>query len=277
MKFSVILTTFNRPKALSLVLEALNAQTYKDFEVIIADDGSGEDTAKCIQNYQQKVFYKIIHDWQEPNGFQAARGRNLAALKASGDYLLFLDGDCVPRHNWIENHLKLAEKGYMVAGNRCLLSKDITKNLEDNQTDLGTFGFIKWLSLYFKREVNRLLPLINLTQVKFFRYKNQDSWKKVRTCNLGVWMDDFKKVNGFDGLYVGWGYEDSDLAVRLLKTGIKRKSGILSTGVMHLWHEKYDRSSSDDNLNRLKSRLKDNTIRAVYGLEELKHEEDKHD
>ena len=87
-------------------------------------------------------------------------------------------------------------------------------------------------------------------------------------------MEDFKKVNGFDGLYVGWGYEDSDLAVRLLKTGIKRKSGILATGVLHMWHEKADRASSDDNFKRLQERLHDNTIRAVSGLAELASEKE---
>lgn len=274
VKFSVILTTFNRPSVLGLVLKALNSQTYKDFEVIIADDGSGEETAQCIKRMQKEAFYKIIHDWQEPNGFRAARGRNLAALKASGDYLIFLDGDCIPRHNFIESHYKLAQKGYMVAGNRCLLNKELTEYLEKTQTDPGKFGFARWICEYCKRRVNRLIPLINLSSINFFRFYNKESWKKVRTCNLGVWMEDFKKVNGFDGLYVGWGYEDSDLAVRLLKTGIKRKSGILATGVLHMWHEKADRASSDDNFKRLQERLHDNTIRAVSGLAELASEKE---
>lgn len=269
MKFSVILTTFNRPKALRLVLEALNFQTYKDFEVIIADDGSEKDTFDCIAELQQRVFYKIIHDWQKPEGFRAARGRNLAVLRASGDYLIFLDGDCVPRHNFLECHYRLAQKGYMVAGNRCLLDKELTAYLEDTQLDAGAFSMWRWFGEYIKHHVNRLLPLINLSSVNFFRFYNKNSWKKIRTCNLGVWMSDFKQVNGFDGLYEGWGYEDSDLAVRLLKTGIKRKSGAFAVGVLHLWHEKADRGAANDNFKRLQERLHDETVRAVLGLDEL--------
>ncbi len=273
MKFSIIVTTFNRPLALSLVLDALNHQTYRDFEVIIADDGSGDETKKCILDFQKKVSYRLVHDWQKPGEFKAARGRNLAVLKASGDYLIFLDGDCIPRQNFLQAHLNLAQKGYMVAGNRSLLNKELTLYLEKTQSNVNNFGFIKWIGFYFKRQVNRLIPLINLSKFNFFRFYNPSSWKKVRTCNLGVWMDDFKAVNGFDGLYVGWGYEDSDLAVRLLKIGVKRKSGVFATGVLHLYHEKSDRSSENTNYERLMTRLKDDTVKASYGLKELLEEE----
>lgn len=107
MLISLIVTTYNRPDALKLILQALNEQSDRNFEVIIGDDGSGEETVQLIKRLQAEVTYPLIHAWQKDQGFRLARVRNLAALKSHGDYLIFLDGDCIPRRNFIEVHRKL--------------------------------------------------------------------------------------------------------------------------------------------------------------------------
>jgi GT2 family glycosyltransferase len=89
----------------------------------------------------------------------------------------------------------------------------------------------------------------------------------VRTCNLGVWADDFRAVNGFDEVFEGWGYEDSDLAVRLLNHGVRRKEGAFATGVLHLWHRENDRARESENWQRLQRRIAAGTVRAELGLD----------
>lgn len=92
-------------------------------------------------------------------------------------------------------------------------------------------------------------------------------WQRVRTCNLGVWADDFRAVNGFDEAFEGWGYEDSDLAVRLLNYGVRRKEGAFATAVLHLWHRENDRTREGENWRRLQSRITAGTVRAELGLD----------
>lgn len=269
MLISVVVTTYNRPLALKMVLQALRDQTDTNFEVIVADDGSREETRLMIDSIQSSLGYPLVHAWQEDKGFRAARARNLAVLKAKGEYLVFLDGDSVPRVDFIENHRKLAESGYLVAGNRLLLSKELTQTLEATCETIHNWSMIQWIRCYLARKINRLLPLLNLSKIALGRKLKSNSWQKVRTCNLGVWKRDFEAVNGFDCSYEGWGFEDSDLAIRLLKLGVYKKNGSFATGVLHLWHNEFDRSHEDENFNRLQSLLKNSHLKAAIGLKEL--------
>ena len=132
MLISVIVTTYNRPEALSLILKAFNYQTDRDFEVIIADDGSGKDTRKIINRMIIDSNYPITYVWHEDDGFRQSMIRNRAILKAKGDYLVFLDEDCIPRRSFIENHRKLAQRGYLVAGNRLSVSEEFSKLILEN-------------------------------------------------------------------------------------------------------------------------------------------------
>lgn len=160
MKASIILSTYNRPQALLTVLEALNLQTIQDFEVCIADDGSTKDTQQIIENFQQKSAFPILHAWQDDRGFRAASARNNAVRMSSGDYLLFLDGDCIPRPNWIHQHLTLSEKHAFVAGNRVLLDETLSHAIETHRipfTDLFGLNVLR-----HKDHINRLMPLLKI-------------------------------------------------------------------------------------------------------------------
>jgi len=117
---SIIITTYNRTNALRLVLSHLTRQSDKKFDVIIADDGSNEETLETVKYFSSELM--ISHVWQEDNGFRASKIRNKAAARACGDYLVFLDGDCIPLTHFVRNHRRLSEEGWLVSGNRILFS-----------------------------------------------------------------------------------------------------------------------------------------------------------
>ena len=260
---SVIVTTYNRPDALSAVLDGLAAQSDLDFEVLVADDGSGDETRTLIASIARQYPVTLTHVWQEDRGFRAAAARNRATARANGDYLIFLDGDCVPRTDFIASHRKLAEAGWIVAGNRILLTQGFSQRA---LADHVAIHLHDWTGAVERREVNRRLPLLTLP-LGPLRKLAARRWQRVRTCNLGLWRSDFEKVNGFDEAYEGWGFEDSDLAVRLLNAGVRRKEGAFATGVLHLWHRENDRRLEGVNWQRLQERISSRETRAMIGLD----------
>jgi len=262
---SVIVSTYNRPEALELVLSGLAEQDDAEFEVVVADDGSRGETRSLVEKLVSSFPVKLKYVWQEDLGFRAARVRNLAVEAASGSYLIFLDGDCVPPRQWVARHRALAEDGWMVAGNRVLLSKNFTERVERDKLSLPDMSGADILRIRLSGGINRLLPLVNLP-FDWFRKIGSSRWEKVRTCNLAVWRKDFELVGGFDEVFAGWGYEDSDFAVRLLNSGVRHKNGAFATGVFHLYHPVRDRSSEDKNFILVMNRLKQGVTRAERGF-----------
>jgi glycosyltransferase involved in cell wall biosynthesis len=255
IKTSVILTTYNWPEALSLVLNSLNRQSILPDEVIVADDGSTESTAKLISEWHNKVSFSLKHVWQEDRGFRAAKIRNMAVANASGDYCIFLDGDCIVRPDFVAQHLRLAEIGFFVVGNRVLLSDKMTRTLFQQSNNITHCSLLGWFLKRCKGDINRWLSLWNLPGNSWRKLKPSE-WRGAKTCNLGVWRENFYHVNGFDESFQGWGYEDSDLVIRLIQFGIKRKSGKYATTVLHMGHEKIDRDREKINLTLLEETVK---------------------
>ncbi|MCS5710136.1 glycosyltransferase [Candidatus Berkiella aquae] len=270
---SVIVTTYNWPSALDRVLSGLCAQQYKHFEVIIADDGSKEETGRVIQSWKERAPFPIKHCWHPDEGFRAAMIRNRAAALAQYDYLVFIDGDCVPLPHFVGNHAQLAEPGFFVAGNRLLLNQPFTMKALTQKIALEKLTLAKWAWVTMKRDCNRFLPLLTLPLGRL-RKLAPKKWKGVKTCNLGLWRKDYIRVNGLDENYVGWGFEDSDLVIRLLRSTIKRKSGKFATGLVHLWHKEQNRAMLTDNAYRLAQTLQSTQIRAKKGFDQYCHEND---
>jgi glycosyltransferase involved in cell wall biosynthesis len=265
---SVIVTTYNREDALAAVLRSLAGQTDADFEVIVADDGSGPETAALIQAWKAKVGHRVEHVWHDDNGFRAAEIRNRAILASRGAYCIFLDGDCIVRPDFVATHRRLAERGWFVTGNRVLLSPALTANvLRDAMAPEG-WGFGRWLAERWLGGVNRLSALLHLPLGPLRRLRTT-AWKGARSCNLAIWRADLDRIDGFDAVYAGWGKEDSDLIVRLLHAGIRRKDGVFATGVIHLWHAEADRSQLNDNERKLTGILAGDSVRAQRGLSAL--------
>ena len=183
----------------------------------------------------------LKHIWQEHRGFRAAEIRNRAILASGGAYCIFLDGDCIPRSDFVLEHRELAEIGWFVVGNRVLMSKRLTDQVLRQHLEPELWTFAEACRARFNGDINRIAPLLQAKLGPVRKIRPQ-YWWGARSCNLAVWRADLEQVDGFDGSYVGWGLEDSDLLIRLLRAGVNRKDGRFSTGVLHLWHPLADPS-----------------------------------
>jgi glycosyltransferase involved in cell wall biosynthesis len=265
MKISLIITTYNRLPALQAVIGSLTDQRHHaDLEVIVADDGSTPETAAWLQ---QQSHLPVLHVWQPDEGFKAAQIRNRAAAKAAGDYLIFIDGDCIAPADFLKNHTKLAEENYLVSGNRILLSSRFTDEVLNQHLPIHTWPYKQWLLAYLQGKCNRALPFLPGI-CYLLPYQHSQQWQGAKTCNLGLWRQDFLKVNGFDESYQGWGYEDSDLVIRLLRAGIKRKHSRFLIPVLHLWHAENDRSKQESNRLALANIINSKRVMAQQGVDQ---------
>ncbi|HZV67122.1 MAG TPA: glycosyltransferase family 2 protein [Telluria sp.] len=262
---SVVITTYNRPDALEAVVEACFAQDDKNFEIIIADDGSTANTKDCIDRLRVRAPLPLKHVWQPDEGFRAARARNLGTLAATGDYIVFLDGDCIPQRDFIARHRQLARRGHLVSGSRILLSPELTARILAEKIDLAAMGLADKLRYRFQGHINKVLQLL-LRWPDAGRERKRFSWRRIKSCNLGVWRTDLELVNGFDESFLGWGHEDSDLVVRLFNAGIMRKDGAFATEVFHLWHREAQRDQESSNKKMVLERAADQTTQATRGL-----------
>jgi glycosyltransferase involved in cell wall biosynthesis len=264
---SVIVTTYNREDALAAVLRALGRQTDRDFEVIVADDGSGPATAEVIKRWSPQ-FERLGHVWQEHRGFRAAEIRNRAILDSRGELCVFLDGDCIPRPNFVAVHRRFAEPGWFVAGNRVLLSRALTERILRDHLEPELWGLPQWLVLRARGEINRIQPFVSLP-LGPARHWAGLAWRSIRSANLAVHRSDLLQVDGFDAAFSGWGREDSDLVLRLMRSGVRRKDGRFATAVLHLWHPRDDRSRLPINDALLASVKDSSRVRASVGLSAL--------
>jgi glycosyltransferase involved in cell wall biosynthesis len=265
---SVIVTTYEREDALDAVLRALSYQTDRLFEVIVADDGSGPATAALVERWKRQLGVPLRHVWQEHHGFRAAELRNRGLRESRGVYCIFLDGDCLARPNFVAVHRRLAEPGWFVTGNRVLMSEVLTEFTLRKAHEPERWTLTTWLGMRSYRAINRLTPLVSLPLGPLRKLRPQQ-WEGARSCNLGVWRTDIDRVDGFDAAYTGWGREDSDLLVRLLHAGVRRKDGNFATCVLHLWHSQADASAFDCNNRRLADTLRSGRVRAALGLSAL--------
>jgi glycosyltransferase involved in cell wall biosynthesis len=265
---SLIVTTYEWPQALLRVLECLERLDDERFEIIVADDGSGPATAEAIERFGKTSRIPLRHSWQPHRGFRAAESRNRAVRKSQGDYLIFLDGDCLARPDFLAAHRALAEEKWFVAGNRALLSEDFSKSLVESPeavADWSARPLGGWLGARLRGDINRLAPMIHLP-AGWQRKNKPREWRGAKTCNLAVWREDFMAIDGFDESYVGWGHEDADLAVRLIRSGVLRKEGRFAASVLHLWHAAAPRQGLSANEGRLAEVISADRTRAVLGI-----------
>jgi len=265
---SVIVTTYNREDALAVVLRSLAGQTDRNFEVLVADDGSALATGALIERHQAQVGVPLLHVWQEHRGFRAGEIRNRAICASRGDYVVFLDGDCLTRPDFIATHRRLAEPGWFVTGNRALLTQALTDTVLSQPLEPEHWTTAEWLRQRLSGGLNRLAPVLYFPLGPLRKIRPL-AWEGARSCNLAVWRADLDRVDGFDAVFSGWGKEDSDLLVRLLQAGVRRKDGSYATGVLHLWHSGADRSRLAENEQRLARVIASRRVRAEVGISSL--------
>jgi glycosyltransferase involved in cell wall biosynthesis len=270
---SVVITTYNRSDALLAVLAGLARQTDRHFEVIVADDGSREEQRRLILESDLAQSLHLTHVWHPDVGFTASRIRNRGVAAARGDYLIFMDGDCVPEVDFIARHKALAQPGFFVNGSRVMLSPALTQRVVAGTEQVSGRSVWYWLGQRLRGHASKLTHLLRLPDGPW-RVKRAFSWKGIRSCNMGVWRSDFARVDGFDESFVGWGHEDADLVLRLHHAGVLRKNGFCATEVFHLWHREASRNQESQNAQLVRARVKTGVTRAALGYGQTRADDD---
>jgi glycosyltransferase involved in cell wall biosynthesis len=240
MKCEVIVSTYENPRALHLCLVALYAQSHGDFNVCIADDGSGLKTKELVEQWQHRLGGSSLrHVWQTHNGFGKNKILNRAIAESTADYLIFIDGDCVSSPRFIERHKSLSRPGRFLTGGVIRLSESVSSHLEEANITSGDLFNPTWLSSVgglsrirdrmklgqFPQSLNNFMEII--TPVK-------------RTWNGGNasgWRQDLLTVNGFDES-LSYGAEDIELGFRLNNIGVKGRRLRYSAPLLHLEHSR---------------------------------------
>ncbi|HVW71179.1 MAG TPA: glycosyltransferase family 2 protein [Steroidobacteraceae bacterium] len=224
---TLIVTTYEWPAALDLTLKSTARQSVAPDEVIVADDGSGHETARVVERWRGKLGAPLTHIWQPHEGFRLARSRNRAIAAASGEYLLIVDGDMVLHRHFVSDHLHAARRGSFIQGVRLLTEADVAaRMLREGALDLTFFS----PGIRRRRHTVRSLTLSRLL---FWRRTGQ---RAIRGCNQAYWKSDLQRVNGFNEAFVGWGREDNEIAARLYNAGVRRRNLKFQALAIHLHH-----------------------------------------
>ena len=260
---SVIVTTYNWPQALAVCLESFRRQDSRDFEVVVADDGSRADTADLIARMAADFPVPLHHVWHPDEGFRLAAIRNRAIDRAQGTYIVMIDGDCFVLRDFVRRHLGLREAGMFVSGRRTWLGSSVTRHvLARGAPPSGTWPY--WFLWAFAGQVTGPFELIPMPPRLGFRYRFSGRYQRAQTCNLGFDRAQCLAIGGFDERYVDHGLEDSDFVVRLLRTGHRRKEGAHGSIVLHLNHPRRTRAPGARNAAMFDELLQSDRIMAGH-------------
>ncbi|MFN4315812.1 MAG: glycosyltransferase family 2 protein [Chitinophagaceae bacterium] len=248
MTLSIIITTYNAPEWLEKVLWGYQQQSFRDFEVLVADDGSGEPTRQLIEKMRGEVFYPLQHIWHEDIGFRKCTILNKAIQAATTDYLLFTDGDCIPRADFVEVHVQRREKGYFLSGGYLKLPMELSKTITRSDIETGNCFNKKWLRA-------KGLP----GTFRNSKLTHHKAWASVLNAltptsatwnghNVSGWKEDIVAVNGYDER-MRYGALDRELGERMMNNGIRGKQIRYSAVCIHLDHSRGYRNEKDLNYN----------------------------
>lgn len=272
MRASVIITTYNQPEWLDKVLYGYTLQEHQDFELIVADDGSDERTLKVIGTYQQLL--SLQHVWQEDEGFQKSRIMNKAIVASTTDYLIFSDGDCIPRKDFVSVHVKKAKKGHFLSGGYFKLPAETSKIIQKEDIRNGNAFDKSWLYAHGLEKTYKTLKLT--AQGRFAEFMNwitpaKSPWNG---HNSSGWKQDILNVNGFDER-MQYGGQDRELGERLVNSGIKSIQIRYSAICIHLDHARpYRTTNSIEKNKHIRKITKRNNITwTAYGIDK-QHKKD---
>ena len=258
---SIIITTYNWPEALKVVIESVLDQTHMPDEIIIADDGSGKKTKDLIDKFERESNISIIHVWHEDKGFRAGPIRNKAISKSTSEYIIQIDGDTVIEKHFVEDHISKSEHGRFIIGSRVLMNEELSR-----QVIGGSKSSISFFSKNIRNEFNTLrVPSISI----LFNTPTRNIPKVIRSshsCNMSSYRSDLIDVNGYNEDMVGWGREDSELAVRLVNNGLTKKRIKLAGIQYHLFHKENDRSRFNINDKILEDTVANKSIQCNNGI-----------
>ena len=251
---SLILSLADNPVALNLVLEALSLQTRPPAELLIVDDGSDDQTTALIERWSARLPFPIRRFWQPHFEFKKTAALNRAVRAASGNYLIFLEGDCLPHRRFIADHCRHAARGCFVQGRRAGIRARYIRDLSPRR--LQPFVLFAQGRLYHLRRAVR----------RPFASVSKNERHAIRGCNFAVWREDFFRVNGFDESFVGWGHEEAELALRLRHAGLVAKTVFGQAIVYHLDHPRIARYRMNVNERILEQTRRERRIRCEHGV-----------
>ncbi len=267
---SIIISTYNAPEWLEKVLWGYNNQIYRSFELVIADDGSKQETKDLITRMQQEVSYPIIHVWHEDDGFQKSKILNKAILACTTPYILMSDGDCIPRKDFVAQHIKYREKGYFLSGGYFMLPMDISQKITKDDILQERCFDLKWLlanGLKKSFKNNKLNSGVTKAAFLNFITPTGATWNG---HNASGWKEDILAVNGFDER-MQYGGQDRELGERLFNIGVKAKQIRYSAICVHLDHPRgYKTQESIDKNLAIRAVTKKQKVKSTpFGIEKL--------
>lgn len=232
---SVIISTYNAEVWLEKVLWGYNFQTFRDFEIIIADDGSGKETKGLLDRIKKEVSYSIIHVWQEDDGFQKSKILNKALKKCSSDYIVMSDGDCIPRDDFLGVHDRYRKKGYFLSGGYFKLNMSISELISKDDIETGRCFDLQWLKQHGLKPSLKSNKLTSRRGIAKFMNMITPTGTTWNGHNSSGWKEDILAVNGFDER-MQYGGQDRELGERLVNYGIKGRQIRYSAICIHLDH-----------------------------------------
>ena len=271
-EISIIISTYNSPDWLLKVFIGYQCQSLQNFELVVADDGSSQETIDLINKMQKELSYPIVHVWHKDNGFQKSQILNKAILKCSTPYIIMSDGDCIPRNDFVSEHYCYREEGYFLSGGYFMLPMNISESITNEDIETQKCFDVNWLkSKGLKSSFKN-----NKLSSKGFKSKlfnkitpTNASWNG---HNASGWKEDILKVNGFDER-MQYGGQDRELGERLFNLGIKSKQIRYSAICVHLDHPRgYKNQDSIDKNRAIRDyTFKHKVVKTPYGIEKLNH------
>lgn len=235
---TLVTPTYNWPEALELLLLSVLNQSVLPNEVIIADDGSRQETKQLIERFQKIFPIPLNHIWHEDNGFQKSKILNKAIAIAKYDYIIQIDGDIIINKNFIKDHLTHSRNGQFLFGARVNIKKNFLEDL---------FKKKKIHFNFFSKGIKKRFRTIRIPIYSNFIKQNHNISSKLRGCNMSFWKNDIIKINGYNEKFVGWGCEDYELGYRLHKSGVLGKRLKFAAIEYHIYHDENNKSNTANN------------------------------
>lgn len=267
MRISVIICTYNKPAWLEKVLIGFAHQTYTDYEIVIADDGSGPETKSLVERFRENSGIMVHHVWQPDEGFQKSMILNKAILASTSDYLIFTDDDCIPRKDFIEVHAKNAEAGRFLSGGYFMLPMGTSKKISAEDIASGKAFNPTWLRQNGLDPTFRILKLIARGLIQDFLNTVTTTKPTWNGHNASGWKKDLMKVNGFNEK-MQYGGQDRELGERLENLGIRGKQIRYSAICIHLDHARPYKTKESIQFNRSvrEATRRERKIRTEFGI-----------
>lgn len=259
MKTTLLISTYNWPDALDLVFKSILDQTMFPDEILIADDGSKDETKQLINEFQQKSIIPIHHFWQEDIGFRKSKILNKAIAQTTADYIIQIDGDCILHKKFISDHIESAKEGCYLYGSRVnILPKYVSEVFEKRITKFN----------FFSKEIKNRTRSLSIPFLSKLYKPHYGISKKFRGCNVSFWRKDLIDINGYNEDFEGWGREDSDLVIRMGNNGIKAKR-LRYTGILyHIYHKTNSKSNLELNDKIQKETIEKGITRISNGIDQ---------